>query len=100
MKTSKEHFNSWRDQEAWLISIHGTELRLVTSFISGDYLSRREQPCYAIPTTDCAVVFVKLDEERPLAVNALVALIDWLKSGNAADAYIASALWVSSCWYG
>lgn len=96
MVSCKEIYNHWRDQDAWIISIHGTVIRLVTARFREGYL--RQVNSLMVRTNEYLVVFrsrpfnLKLDEDRIEAVRAIIALIRWIKSGSSEQATIRDVL--------
>ncbi|KAJ9195145.1 hypothetical protein DTO164E3_6906 [Paecilomyces variotii] len=96
MASCKEMHGGWKDQDAWLISIHGTEVRLVTARFKEGYL--RQVNSSMVARTEYLVVFrsrpfdLILDEGRVQAVKAIVALLRWIKSGSSLQSTIHGVL--------
>jgi hypothetical protein len=86
----------WQDQEAWGLTIHGTEVRLLACLVTKKYLSYLCSPF--MRDSEHLVIFrsepfnLKLDEERPKALKAVMALLLYLKSGKANIALLRLAL--------
>ncbi|KAJ9193527.1 hypothetical protein DTO207G8_2472 [Paecilomyces variotii] len=96
MASCKEMHGGWKDQDAWLISIHGTEVRLVTARFKEGYL--RQVNSSMVARTEYLVVFrsrpfdIITDEGRVQAVRAIIALLRWIKSGNSLQSTIQGVL--------
>ncbi|KAJ9370317.1 hypothetical protein DTO282E5_5026 [Paecilomyces variotii] len=96
MTSCKKMHGGWKDQDAWIISIHGTQLRLVTARFKEGYL--RQVNSSMVAQTEYVVVFrsrpfdLKLDEGRVQAVKAIIALLRWIKSGNSLQSTIRGVL--------
>lgn len=39
MSNSQKRHKKWMGQDAWMFTVHGTEVRLVTTFFSKEYLA-------------------------------------------------------------
>lgn len=76
----------WSDQEAWIITMHGTELRLVTAHFSQDYLRRVNSS--SMPPSEHLVVFrsvpidLKTADGRLTGLRLMVALVEYLRFGR------------------
>ncbi|KAJ9292731.1 hypothetical protein DTO271G3_8430 [Paecilomyces variotii] len=96
MASCKKMHADWKDQDAWLISIHGTEVRLVTARFKEGYL--RQVNSSMVARTEYLVVFrsrpfdLILDEGRVQAVKAIIALLHWIKSGSSLQSTIHGVL--------
>lgn len=77
----------WKDQEAWCLTIHGTEVRLVTALFTKRYLSYVNS--LFMHPSERLVVFrsqpfnLKVDNGRVMALKAVLALLQYLPSGEA-----------------
>ena len=40
MTMSQKVFKEWRDQEAWMVTTHGTELKFVASHFTAEYMAK------------------------------------------------------------
>jgi hypothetical protein len=78
---------SWRDQEAFVLSIHGTQLRLIAAHFTAKYLSHVNSS--TMPTTEHLWVRrskcydIKLVADRPGALKLCIGLYEYLRSGRA-----------------
>ena len=76
----------WIAQDAWAISVHGSEVRLITTHFTETYLAYVNSP--QIPTTEYQVVYrskpfnLKYDEGTIEALRAVMALISWVRGGK------------------
>lgn len=92
ISTSQSVHRAWRTEEAWIISIRGTEVRLVTALFKRHYLASANST--SMDTHQRLVVFrsqpysLKRREERQLALKAIFALCSYMKSGSGMDDYI------------
>lgn len=88
------HEGQWKAQDAWCLSIHGTEIRLVTAHFSEMYLKMVNgvmmRPSEKLLVFRSQPLNLKYDHERPLAVKAIMALLKWLKSGQSQQALFKS----------
>jgi hypothetical protein len=82
----------WRDQEAFVLSIHGTHIRLIASHFTAKYLSHVNSP--TMPTTEHLMVRrskwydLKLMSDRREALKLCIGIDDYLRSGDAEIALI------------
>lgn len=96
MTMSQKVFKEWRDQEAWMVTTHGTELKLVASHFTAEHMAKVSSR--AIPTKFRKVVFrsgpfnLKLVEDRIEALRSLIALLCHLKSEGCEDAFMVNVL--------
>ena len=74
------------------LTIHLTELRIMTAYFSGDYLAAvnsREMPLHQhIKVFRSSPINLKRVAERPQAVKAIMALTNYLRSGDARDGFL------------
>ena len=86
------HGKQWKAQDAWCLSIHGTEIRLVTAHFSEMYLKMVNgvmmRPSQRLVIFRSQPLNLKYGHERPLAVKAIMALLKWLKSGQSQQALL------------
>lgn len=87
MAHCKQAGGGWKDQEAWALTIHGTEVRLVTALFSQKYL-QYVNGSFMYPT-EHLVVFrsepfnLKTDDGRAMALKAIFGLMEYLVTGAA-----------------
>lgn len=96
MSMSQKVFKEWRGQEAWMVTINGTEIKFVASHFTAEYMARVNSR--AMSTKFRQVVFrsrplnLKLVEDRIEALRGLIALLRHLKSEGCEDAFMAKVL--------
>lgn len=92
MMASQRFSKEWTDQEAWQLTIHGTEMRIMTACFSRDYLAAvnsSEMPLHQHVTVfRSSPINLKRVAERSQAVEAVMALTNYLRSGDAADGFL------------
>lgn len=77
----------WSDREAFVLSIHGTRLRLIAAHFTAKYLSCVNSA--TMPTTEHLWVRrskwfdLKLVAERPGALKLCMGIYEYLRRGNA-----------------
>jgi hypothetical protein len=77
----------WTDQEAFVISIHSTCLKLTAAWFSKEYLSHVNSP--TMPTTEILWIRrskafdLKLQADRAQALKLYIGLVGYLPSGQA-----------------
>lgn len=90
------HGGQWKDQDSWCLSIHGTEIRPITAHFDEMYLKMINgimmRPSQRLVVFRSQPFNLKYDDERPLAVKAIIALLNWLKSGQSEQAVLMSVL--------
>lgn len=96
MAASQRASKDWKDQEAWQLTIHGTEMRIMTAYFSHEYLAAVNSS--HVPLHQSITVFrsrpinLKRIAERPQAVKAIMALAAYMKSGEARDDFLDTIL--------
>jgi hypothetical protein len=77
----------WRDQEAFILSMHGTHLKLTATYFTAEYLSHVNSP--TMPETEKLWVRrsephdLKLKSGRAGALQLCIGIFEYLRSGNA-----------------
>jgi hypothetical protein len=81
------NLGGFRDQEAFVLSIHGTHLKLTVAYFTEQYLSYVNSPTMPITETlwvrRSPAIDLKLEEGRRNALRLLIGLIRYLESGEA-----------------
>lgn len=91
MEQSRSMGSNWQDQEAWVLSIHGTEVRIVTALFTAKYIGAVNS-ANAIPSDSDLYVFqsqpinLKYDGGRCEIPKVIIALLRYLKEGSPAIA--------------
>lgn len=86
-KETQEAPLEWSDQDAWLLPIHGTELKVLYAFFPKEYLASVNSPFMG--KNKRAVVLesepfnLKPAIGRKKSLKAIMALINWLKTEEA-----------------
>lgn len=87
MEQSRSMGSNWQDQEAWVLSIHGTEVRAVTTLFTAKYMGVVNS-ANAIPSDSDLYVFqsqpinLKYDSGRREIPKIIIALLRYLKVGS------------------
>lgn len=89
---SKRADGSWSDHDGWLISIHGSRLRIINAFFSQSYLSQVSSPVLC-PDQRLLVwrsrqFNLKHSDGRDGALQLVIGLLRFLKSGRAVNSYL------------
>ena len=87
MEQSRSMGSTWQDQEAWVLSIHGTEIRVVTTLFTANYMGVVNS-ANAIPSDSDLYVFqsrpinLKYNSGRNEIPKVIIALLRYLKMGS------------------
>ena len=86
MAASQRASTDWTDQEAWQLTMHGTEMRMMTAYFlhgySADVNSSHVPLHQRITVFRSRPINLKRVAARPQAVKAMMALANYLKSGQ------------------
>ncbi|RMJ23709.1 hypothetical protein PHISP_05415 [Aspergillus sp. HF37] len=94
--TQSQAMGGWQDQEAWLLSIHGTEIRIVTAFFTAKYMEAVNSANGIAPDQRLNIfrsrpINLKYDDGQRIVGKVVIALLRYLTRGDPAIARLRAA---------